>query len=455
MALAGFSRLLGRSSDNFIPLLDNQTHGRKLLIDKGLAKKFAGIPVEGQNNVVQRLSSLSATAGGVSACSNIHDAASHMTILGSVGVTYKIFPNTGEPSSPPGVYITDVDLQSFVSGEPGLYKVNESSDEWVIDGIRPDRLKTGYAAINGLCRDIDQAATRLMPEFLASAYDSKASYHKENNLKSEGYTLFYNPPSLYTKGMRFKTPTQKRKGLAQTADMLKNQILNADRNVENMKWVIHGDGAKLFGKALKMLDGYDLSRHTMLFLAPREDVAQLLPAMNRSGIKLHGDVMSIQDDDWSSRSKQMLSGAKMSRELASYGGFSGSTGLEKGMVFRETARNDLFATVKSLTASATFGAGAITAGSAIAAGSFMVAAPAAIGVGTIAAGAGAVMSAYSMAAKAQSLRNSAANNVTNANLNPHLNPTKSKGAMNAAVAIHSGGQVSSFVKVLKAVVGRG
>ena len=193
----------------------------------------------------------------------------------------------------------------------------------------------------------------------------------------------------------------------------------------------------------------------MLFLAPREDVAQLLPAMNRSGIKLHGDVMSIQADDWSSRSKQMLSGAKMNRELASYGGFSGSTGLEKGMVFRETARNDLFATVKSLTASAAFGAGAITAGSAIAAGSFMVAAPAAIGVGTIAAGAGAVMSAYSMAAKAQSLRNSAANNVTNANLNPHLNPTKSKGAMNAAVAVHSGGQVSSFVKVLKAVVGRG
>lgn len=193
----------------------------------------------------------------------------------------------------------------------------------------------------------------------------------------------------------------------------------------------------------------------MLFLAPREDVAQLLPAMNRSGIKLHGDVMKIQADDWSSRSKQMLSGAKIQRELTRYDSFAGTKGLEKGMEFRSAARNDLSGTVKSVTAAATFGAGAVTTGSAIAAGSFMVAAPAALGVGTLVAGAGAVMSAYSMAAKAQSLRNSAATNVTNANLNPHLNPTKSKAGLNASIAVHSGGHASSFVKVLKAVVGRG
>ncbi len=446
MALFGFSRLLGKNADNFIPL-DSSTNGacgRPIYIDQDLSRKFSGIEQSHITMILQKLKQLGATAAGISSHSSVSDAHEHMAIIGSVRVNYKMFQNTNEQGKKAGVYITDVDTGSFADGEPGLRSVKYTKGVWELKDNSSSIIETQYAAINGMCRDAQQAATEILPDMLKEAYKDKKW---EGNLQSDGYNMFYNPPSLYTKGIRFKTPKQKKTSLNATADLLKDTFIQAQTNSKKVHWVVHSDGARLFGKALTKMAGKDLSNHTVLFCAPMEDVSDLIPKMKQCNINLHDDVMKIADDDWRSRRMQMGSGPKIRDALKDYPGLNNANTQAK--LLARSARKDLL----SITGDA-MSAGAIGVGIGALCVTGFVTAPLTGGLslsGVIAGGLGAVAKVK----KAEALRNAAATNIKSPGLNPHMHPFKSTEQMNVHMEEHSGGFVKTFTDVLKAKFSRG
>ncbi len=431
MALLGFSKLLGKDSKSFIAL-DRQTNGacgRAVYIDEGLSNKFFGLKLSQILNIIQKLKSLGAMAGGVTSFSSVNDAAAHMTVIGKTRVTYKVFQNTNDPTKKAGVYITDIDVESYAEGAPGLYSVHYDRGDWLLDDERPEKIKGHFAAINGLCDEPEHAASRILPDMLDNAFNKNKKW--EGDLKSEGYSMFFSPPSLYTKNMIWKTPKQKKHSQSSAAELLKNVLVESQNNNKKVQWVIHGDGSKLLDSALKLAGGTNLSNHTMLFCSPTEKVSKILPSMKRNKINLHDDVMKIQDDDWKSKSAQMFSGRAMQKELSKFPGFEDKAAILKGEAFKNL--RGVVGEVK--------GAGAMGWG--IGAAILAPAAPGVLAIG------GAIWGAYDMWKKAQSIRNSAATNTTNASLNPHMQPFKSTDEMNLLAKKHSGSTLKTFVDVLK------
>jgi len=72
-----------------------------------------------------------------------------------------------------------------------------------------------------------------IPPMLDGAYKDKKW---QGNLENEGYSLFYNPPSLYTKGMRFRTSKQKVTSQAYAAERLKEVMIKAQNNQKPVQW---------------------------------------------------------------------------------------------------------------------------------------------------------------------------------------------------------------------------
>jgi hypothetical protein len=154
---------------------------------------------------------------------------------------------------------------------------------------------------------------------LESAYgDSKAE------LNAKGYDLFYNPPSLYDKGKKWKTPAQKQVTSEVTAMRLANAMKEASTRKHSVQWLVHGDGTKVLHQALLRLykiKDIDLSGHTLMFMAPQDVVADILPLARQCKIVLHNDVMKIHDDDIDSKRLQWgpLNRRKLGNELNQYG----------------------------------------------------------------------------------------------------------------------------------------
>lgn len=105
---------------------------RPIYIDGRLARKFTGLSSMAAETVFAKIKQLRATAGGMGAYSNTNNAMEHMTVIGSIGVRYKMFQSTGDPAKKPGVYITDLDVGKFADGEPGLYNVAKDRGEWEV-----------------------------------------------------------------------------------------------------------------------------------------------------------------------------------------------------------------------------------------------------------------------------------------------------------------------------------
>jgi hypothetical protein len=429
--LAGFSKILGAPSDQFI-LLDRDTDGRAgrpIFINGALASKFDSFgSVSDMTYTFERLKQLRALAGGMNSYSNVNDAMEHMRIVGRAKVTYKLIQNTNEPGKKPGVYITDVDLASFSDGEAGVYKVNRVGDVWKSETKRQKTITSRFAAINGLCNGIRQAATEIMPPLLAHAYRDKKW---QGNLNSEGFDLFYNPPSLHDNGKQWKTPAQKRVTKEVTAKRLADALVDSQRRKQPVQWVIHGNGTKVMKEALERLSGADLSGHTVLFMAPTLAVADILPLARHCKMQLHDSVMQIHDDDDVSKAAQFGSGAKLERELKAFG-------LEdKGALLRGRIRKDTLEAVAGLGGAGSLGLGV---------GTFLT-------TGAFSAGA-ALGAAPFLIYQAQSIRNRLATPLTNPAYNPHLNPHMSVEELNLAAKKASGSLAKTFVDVVKARIKR-
>jgi hypothetical protein len=426
-----FSRILGKDANRFIPL-DNDTEGRigrAIFIDSALIPIFKTLPNDKRDHVLRQLKQLRATAGGMGACSNVNNAHEHKTIIGSAGVRYKIFQNTGTQEYKPGVYITDIEVARYKDVEAGLYRVNPGSteSEWFVGAGKLGQIKTNLAAINGMGRDLDQVATLVLPELIKSGYSDKKAI-----LNQQGYTLFYNPPSLYDSSGTWRTPRQKRFTGIHAARELDAALLISAHNKQSVNWLVHSDGAKILHNALKNLkEKIDLSAHTVLFAAPTADVSRILPLLRDTKMQLHTDVMKVQDNDWKSKQAQMLHFGRLKSELDKMG-MEDQAHLQSQQRFRDL-RN--YGGMLS---------GAASAGFAMA--SFAPALP------TVAAIGGAALGVFALWDKAQNLRNIAANNLNNPALNPHMQPFKTTDQMNLHAAKHSGGALKTFVDVLKGKV---
>lgn len=427
----GFSKLLGRDASQFI-LLDRDTDGRvgrPVYILEHLSSKFNGIPKDKLDLALHRLKQLRATAGDISAHSNLRNAKEHRSLVGTAMVSYKIFQNTGSAEHQPGVYITEITFAEYERGDPGLYKVTNQREEWEVDK-RVDQITTVFAAINGPCRDLSQAATKIMPEMLGKAYSNKKW---SGDLKSDGFTLFYNPPCLYEGMKLWQTPKQKCTNHAYTATALAKALLEASGRRQVVQWAVHGDGAHVLLGALKKLQGKDLSNHTVMFLSPTKEVSAILPLMREAKMGLHDDVMKIQDSDWRSKQSQMWHFHSLKKQLSQMPGFEDQAHLQSTQRFKD---------LRTWTGMV---AGAATSGFGLAA--FSPAIP------TVGAIAGAALGAFAMWEKAQSIRNIAANSINNPGLNPHMQPFKTNDQMNLHARKHSGNALKTFADVIKGKLG--
>ncbi|TVZ38947.1 hypothetical protein P886_3333 [Alteromonadaceae bacterium 2753L.S.0a.02] len=429
-ASSPFALLLGRDPANYIPLDTDTTgaSGRAVYIDQTFVYRFGDAQTNQTTLILSRLKQLRAKAGGATEFSNKHNAFEHKSIIGNAFVKYKIFPSTGDPNYGPGVYITDLEVAKYSDGQPGLYHTEFSRGFWRLSDKKTKTISTHHAAINGLCKSIDEAATSIMPSLLDKAYGHKKW---KGDLKNEGYTLCFNPPSLYDKGTEWRTPRQKSFSQSLAAQKLSKAFLDAQEKNKDVQWVIHGDGAYLLDKALNLTGGRSLNKHTIIFLSPTKNIASILPKVRKSNINLHDDVMKIHDDDIKSLRAQLGSPLALRSELLKFPGMEDQADLLGKQRFDNTLRMGGY-----IKAAASLGSGI---------GAFLLspAAPTLLTLAGIGAG------AYATWESAKTWRNIAANKSTNPGINPHMHPYKNRDEMNLHAKKYAGGQLKTFAVVLK------
>ncbi len=410
--------------------------GRKILIHKSLVKKFSALVDDSAKGqlVIQGIKQLSAKAGGLSSFSSLNKAASHMSVIGHLLVSYDIVQaGCGRRSST--IQINNIELSNYGKDrEAGLYYIKqETEDRWGPKNKRiNNRFHGHYAAVNGLTDEFSQAASLLMPTMVDKAWSPDAF---------TAYDLFYNPKTAQHKAMNWRTPTQKRTNQQSASLRLAKAMHDAQKIGHEVQWVVHGNGSKVFSDALKAIPGVKLDKHKVLFAAPTEPLGQLLPLVTQAGITVHEDIIKGHNHDWTSLANRLqLNGFNSAlKDLGpDYAERAGELG-EEGSTARLTF-------IQSLSGAFTSGGGITlaltsphialaTVGSTISGGT----------VGIAAAG----ISAIALWQKAKSLRNIAGNVTTNATLNPHMQPFMNPDQFNAQARRQHGNAANTFLALVR------
>ncbi|ACR14490.1 conserved hypothetical protein [Teredinibacter turnerae T7901] len=424
--LAGFSRLLGTPSSNFVLLAKETdgTSGRKVFIDQNLAAKFSalaggekGEAKVNSDRLLRQLYQLRAVAAGGTAFSNMQNAFEHMHIFGDLKVVYKVVQSSGS-SEPSGVYVTDIDYASFRKGEsPGFYKATFEArgKGWVVRRNDSTSILTKNAAINGLAKGLNHAGADILPSLVEASYGNRDGI---NAIRNEGYTLFYNPQSLRDKGCNWYTPEQKQVNRKHAAGMLGNGILEAQRRGQVVQWSIHGNGAKLFGEAIERLKGQNLDKHEVIFLSTPDEshLGKVLGSVRAAGMKLHEDALKVHEDDWSGALNRTIRAGAIANEVAKFG----EEHVTQADVIRSQGKASLLASAGWIKFAAQLGATSLF--------------------------------------KYNTLRNMVAVNaeITDAAVNPHFHPFKDKHQFAAHAKAATGGRVNSvfFSEIVKKIRGR-
>ncbi len=433
---AGFDH--ARTAANQFILFDDDTDGRSgrcVYIDQSILSKFTGFKKSASNDlryVFHRIKQLKAIAGNLASHFDPAKPQDRVSLLGKAQVTYTIRQHTDSKGLPAGVYIKDINLARFDNVEPGLYRVKQQRRGFSFVEERLSKIPTTRAAINGLCRDAHQAATKILPAMIDKAYGHR-KWEKEAGSKSQddSYTLFFNPPELYSKGKKLKSQAFALNHKV-TASRLKQALLEAQRRKHKVQWTVHGDGIHALHGALKSIGKQDLSCHTALFLSPNKDITQVLPLMQQSSMQLHEDVYKTHDADLISQDAQSGNGARLQKQLLSMG-FA-----ENDAAAHKTDANEYVwkkAGLLTGTLGASFGitTALLTPGITI---------PAVTVAGTVAA----AMGAKGMVDKVNAGRNMTNLGRAEPATNPHLNPYLSKTQMNQQANAHYKAKGVSFVK---------
>ena len=254
---------------------------------------------------------------------------------------------------------------------------------------------------------------------------------------------------MYDEGKEWTTPSSKAQGKNFTANILSQAMIKTQQSGKKVKWVVHGDGAKIFHQAIKRLQGRDMSGHTFLFAAPSEDMTKILPIMRQSKMNLHDDVMVYQEDDWSHSGNR--TNKVVGKEVSKFRNFADKGGLMQDDAGK--AKNDVrgkvlgAAGVSDLLKNA--GAGFAAGNLAGFGGSPLMMTAAVAGAAFV--GAKAFVKANDVQFATQSLRNTAMEKIADPNLNPHLKPYATRSEMNAAFKKHSGGKLKTFAAIVKSL----
>ncbi len=292
--------------------------------------------------MIHQLSQVRALAGMGSAYTNVHDPRVHKTRCGDMDVTYIIHQNpVGDIS--PRVYITDIDVGLFGTGNrPGCYPVDRKGNRWDGDDKPVEKIETRNAAINGLADGLERAG-RIMPPMVERAYGQLGA--NRETLHNEGFTLLYNPQAIMIDGKQWKTPEQKRTNSKTVAQKLARQLKTAQKTGHDVQWTIHGNGRLVLQKALELMPGQTLDRHTLMFMAPEGRLDQILPLARRAKMKLHDEVMLYSDHETSlSKFNNTVGHARqVGAEIAAFGGEYS----RKGMAIASHGRNALHSTLLS------------------------------------------------------------------------------------------------------------
>ena len=434
-ALAGLSKVLGSDESNFI-LFDTDTDGRvgrRIYIHKDLSNHFLNFKDEGELiHAFQQIKQLRAIAGGITSSTNANSAEEHKTVIsGRAEITYKIIQVSHSAERLPGVYITNLELASFDKHEAGLYKVKptEQFDQYITKKSHSESVTSNLAAINGLTRNLDQAASDIIPPMLESAFPVEFS-----NLNSAGYDLFYNPQYLYKHGKKWRTPSQKLTTKAVTVSRLKEAFESTQNQNNKVNWVIHGNGITLLREALQKANGKNLSNNNIIFMAPTEDLSRTLPLLKKCNISLHKKVMQIHPHDWTSKRAQLKNPALVKEQLGHWGYE------DRGEILWSDRRDDLASIAKTgLKMPAKIGL--------LSTGAFL-AAPTGFGA-LIAMTVGGIVGGYDALKSSQKIRNMASNSISDTSYSPHLNPHKGVKELNLAAKNASGSLIKTFWDVVK------
>jgi len=431
---AGFNKGIKKAGNQFV-LLDKDTDGRvgrAIFIKSDLIHKFSGFDSKADlDEAFSRIKQLRAKAGGLDSYTNFANPKEHMTVIGRAKIKYKIIQYTSGAEKSPGVYITDVDLADFSKGSaPGVYDVKrDRSHKWTVKNKASRDLSSEYAAVNGLCENLPQAAEKILPPMLVSAYSNKAA-----RTKIENYAIFYNPPHLLDSRTKWRTPEQKTTTIDVAAAKLQYALKKATAEGREVSWVVHGSGIDIFHRAIAGIRQSNLSNHTVIFMAPTSPVADVLPAMRSTNIQLHGDVMKIHPHDQKSREAQLMSGDSLKQQLAAMGYE------DQGILLHRERRQDLVNMASSVSGVASMGIGGLAL--------TMPALPA-TAAGVAALTLGGILSIHKGIQTAQMARNISANGLTNESFNPHLNPHMTVEELNLTAQKASGNLAKTFYDVIK------
>ncbi len=410
--------------------------GRKILIHKSLVKKFSALVDDSAKGqlVIQGIKQLSAKAGGLSSFSSLNKAASHMSVIGHLLVSYDIVQaGCGQRSST--IQINNIELSNYGEHrEPGLYHMKSyRPNEWGTEDKKSnDQFYTHYAAINGLTRSFAQASGKLMPAMVDKAWSPDAF---------TAYDLFYSPKTAQHKGVNWRTPTQKRTNQQSASLRLAKALHDAQKIGHEVQWVVHGNGSKIFRDALKAIPGVKLDKHKVLFAAPTEPLGQLLPLVTQAGMTVHEDIIKGHSHDWTGLANRL--------QLNGFNSALNDLGPEYAERSEELREEGAIAKLKfaqSLSGALTSGGGitlALTSPHIALAGLGSAVSGGAVGI------AAAGISAIALWQKAKSLRNIAGNVTTNATLNPHMQPFMNPDQFNAQARRQHGNAANTFLALIR------
>ncbi|KEQ12262.1 hypothetical protein GZ78_27965 [Endozoicomonas numazuensis] len=429
---------MGDSHSGYM-LISTSECGRKVYIRGDVAKDFAGLVTgsafKGQR-VVSRLIQLRANAGGMQSFSNLNSAFEHMDIVENLQIGYKILQTSR--NQPGGVYITSIGFveQNAEEVGSGLYKVDyiKGPNKWRLDTEAKPSITTKNAAINGLCKTAKVAAQDIMPEIVTGANQNDRG---KQFILDDGYTLYYNPRSFYSRKKVWKTPQQKQNCFEFAANQLGNVLLNAQYRQQKIQWTVHGDGSRLLKRALMRLQGQNLDGHTVFFAAPTEWMAGLLPLMRKCGMKLHDEVMAFNADDWRAPGNRL--DPRIITEIQSFG----PAYRQAAQKYKQAMQSDMITAFGWGTLASTPLTGSFI--DSLMDGQFLDT----MGPRETAGVLGGI--SLAVARRGRSLRNMTANRANDPALNPHMHPFKSASSFNAHVAQGNGGEFKSFLAICKSL----
>lgn len=282
------NELNGFYKDNFVEFPDPQNpQGKKIYVDKSQVVRFENMLKARNRNfnllyITRQIFSLKDVGHLNALVSKVAPTSRKLMIEGG-SILYSVWQGN--------IYITSVNISTnfrFENGTrkipAGVYRVEKqkiSDQKWDVTenrGLIESKaiVNTKHLAINGVCRDINDAAN-YMPAFIEYG-------HGEQSLKGDIYSLFFNPSQGFGAGWRSMKESA---GIGSQTSRKLAAVLEQSKGKE-ISITVHECGHALFKDALRQLNAKEikLDTFTVFYANPTHNLTLVDIYRKRSGIKL-------------------------------------------------------------------------------------------------------------------------------------------------------------------------